>query len=459
MARPLNVLLIISDQHKQTVSGCYGDPLVRTPNLDRLARDGVVFDNAFCQAPVCGPSRASIVTGTYPQTSGVYSHYQPDPVRYLPTLGHVFRSEGYRTAAIGKLHVHGEDRRYRDLGFDDRQLRFYTYDYEDYIQLVGLDNVRRYTSDRDLGDHPGRRPYFNPTNEPVTLDDALMYDHLVVDRCIDFMAGHRDRPFLLWAGLEKPHPDWYAPARFHAMYRPDDFSIPETFHCDTRLPATAERCRRSGRRFPPEHIPCCMAAYYANVSYLDEQIGRLLQCVEDQGLADNTVVVYTSDHGEHLFEHGMIEKHCFFDSATKVPLIVRHPRGWSAGRRSEALVELIDLVPTLADLCAVQAPPTLEGRSLGPLLENPKQAHKSEVFSEFYEAGAAERMIRTATHKFVHTVGDIHQLYDLEKDPQETRNLADDRAYADIAHALETQLLATWRQPPAHCVPPPRRPG
>ena len=195
----------------------------------------------------------------------------------------------------------------------------------------------------------------------------------------------------------------------------------------------------------PPHV---RAAYYANVTYMDAQLGRVLAALDDLGLPDRTVVIYTTDHGENLFNHGMVHKHCFYEQAVAVPLLLRLPALIAGGQRREHLVNLIDLFPTLMDLCALPHPEGLDGSSLLEVLERPETAGRDAVFSEFYEWGKPERMIRTARWKYVHSHEDTPQLYDLRDDPGEHRNLALEPGHQDVIRQLDARVMEGWELPP-----------
>lgn len=445
-AEDFNVLFIISDQHKTPVTGCYGNPLIRTPHIDGLAAAGLTFDSAYCPSPLCGPSRAAVMTGTYPHTCGVFTHQQEDPIRDIPTLGSVFREAGYVTGAMGKVHIIGETAE-RDLGFDERALRIYTERWQQYRDVIGEENVFEYAN-YSRPDSTQRRDVYNSANAPVGLPDEMMYDRLVTDLCIDFMARHRDDRFFLWMGLEKPHPEWYAPAEFHRMYASAEMPLPETCRDELRdVPKTLLNLGRPADKRTDDEIRGAVAAYYANISYLDAQIGRALEVLEALGLKERTLVVYTTDHGEHLFEHGLLQKHCFFEAAVSVPLILNCPGVIPQGRRCGNLVNLIDLFPTLCDLAGVGKPDTLEGRSLSGVLAGDADPDDVAVFSEFYSWGAPERMIRTKGWKYVHTQGDISQLYDVRNDPLERANLAVAGEHTEVCNILDARLTHGWEMP------------
>jgi len=443
----VNVLFIISDEHKRDVTGCYGHPIVKTPALDRLAAGGVLFENAYCQEPICGPSRASLLTGTYPHTCNAFSHRPKHVLRDLPTLGSVFRDAGYATAAIGKLHVRGEDKTSRDLGFDDRPLRFYTYGGQDYIDAVGVENADRYASHR-RGSTIVNAGKYNPTNEPVSMAEELMYDNLVTDLAIEYLERRKDEPFFAWVGLEKPHPQWYAPARFHEMYDPNDVQLPESRNEVRRNLPKHYMERVTGeqtRSMTDEESRACHAAYFANVSYMDMNAGRILDAVERLGLAENTLVVYTSDHGELLLEHNLYQKHCLYEPAAAVPLIVSCPAKLPRGERRPAIVGLIDLFPTFCELTGVRPPEGLEGESLVPILDGLDDGAQRVAFSEMYmKTGAPERMIRSGPWKYIYTHGDLAQLYHRERDPSETENLAVLPEHAELCEQFKARVLDGW---------------
>lgn len=440
-----NILFIISDQHRLDSAGCYGHPIVKTPHLDRLAANGVRFNHAVCQSPLCVTSRASIMTGLYPHTCRSYTNVDfelPD----LPTLGSVFRSAGYVTGAIGKVHVKGETRQ-RDLGFDDRQMRLYTYWFEDYINAVGEEAVNRYATYRKP--LPRYQTVYNPTNVGIDLPDEKMFDTLVVDRCVEFLEKHRDQRFFLWAGIEKPHPDWYAPAEYHAMYAPRQMPLPATaFESREDMPEAWYVSTRQAHCFTDDELRNCIAAYYANVTYADAKIGQLLGALDRLGLSDNTIVVYTTDHGEMLFDHGMVQKHNFFEESVRVPLIVRHPSRLPAGAVRNNTVSLLDLFPTFCQMTGIPVPAGLEGRSILPDLrgEAPDDPERAS-FSEFAEYGFPERMIRTRDWKYIYSQGQICQLYNLKDDPRETTNLIDRDSCRSIRGQLHDRLMDGWEIP------------
>jgi arylsulfatase A-like enzyme len=358
----------------------------------------------------------------------------------------VFREAGYVTGAIGKVHVRGETRE-RDLGFDERAMRLYTYWFEDYIEAAGEDAADTYAMYRKPLER--YQTVYNLTNRGIALEEPRMFDALVVDRCVDFMSRHREHPFFLWAGIEKPHPDWYAPEEFHRMYDPRTVDMPSTVQEErSDMPEAWYVSTRQAFCFTEDEMRCAIAAYYANVTYMDAKIGQLLDALQRLGLAENTIVVYATDHGEMLFEHGMVQKCNFFEGSARVPLIVRGPGGVRRNAVCEGLVSLLDLFPTFCELAGINAPSGLEGTSLTDTLQGTADGDADRaVFSEFYEYGIPERMIRHGDWKYTYAQNDVCQLYNLREDPREELNLVDTPGCADARSELHRRLMAGWEVP------------
>jgi choline-sulfatase len=444
-ARDANVLLILSDQHRKSVTGCYGDPLVSTPHIDRLAADGTRLANAFCQSPLCSPSRASLLTGTHPHTCKGHQSKPPPqpPVAGLPTIATLLAEAGYATGCIGKLHVKGANDRY-DLGFAHRELDYYKDRFRDYIEIAGRDAVNRYVPGALDDEDAPARDHYNRRNVPVDLDESLMYDALVVERCVGFLEEHRHDRFFLWAGLEKPHPAWYAPAESHAMYDPAEMPLPPTRREDADIIPTWNKV---ADRYTDDEMRHSIAAYYANVSYMDSKVGELVAAVDGLGLADSTLVIYTTDHGELLFDHGLTQKHCFYEGAVAVPLIFRLPGLVPAARVREPIVSLVDLLPTILELVGLDVPGHVEGRSLADVISGDDPRGAGAATSEYCRPDVSKRMIRTERWKYVEGDGSGPKLFDLAEDPLETANLADDPAVRGVREDLRRRVLAHWERP------------
>lgn len=480
--RPYNVVFIISDQHKATATGCYGNDVIITPNIDRLAATGVRFTHIYTASPLSAPARAALMTGTYPSTNGSLFHKQPivdakGHVReaeagkyrdgYAPgmtTWGEYIRSKGFATAAIGKMHVHGElqrgvNRDYPEgnlMGFDESDMRFYTYfpggHYRDWKH--DPDYYERY---REIGKYV---PYFkdnrfNQKLKPTLVaDEEDIMDYIVAQKCGDYMRRHTDRTFFLHAGLEKPHKPWTTLPRLYALYDTARIEIPATqrdWHDNGHYPYI-----RTGGHCPltdPAEIRQSILAYYACVTETDEAVGRIVEETKRLGIYDRTIFIYTSDHGEMLYEHGMHEKHNMFEASVNVPFIISCPALLPQGVTCDAVGSLIDALPTLADLLGLEPDPQWEGESLLPQIGAEKYSERV-VFSEFHEGNFAPwpdrntpmRMRRDNRCKYIYTHGMIDQLFDASgSDPDEMHNLALDPRYADTAERLRMLTLSGWK--------------
>jgi choline-sulfatase len=484
---PPNVVLIVSDQQRPDTCGAYGSAVRRrdgtspTPFLDKMVEEGIRFDHAYCNSPLCAPSRASYMTGTYPHTTTAIYH-QPDRrnpgvTRFpgvreaLLTLGDVFRAAGYRTGAIGKMHVHGELKNVWDMGFDVTKLRFYTeFPGSHYGDLRDGDVNARYRGIYDykektykevdpkrFADAPdGLKIQANDLNpcllETLVENEDEMLDHMVAAESIRFIeeSVQQKKPFFIHVGLEKPHPRWDTFQRFLDLFDPDEMPLPETIREWVEKGQLPTHLAWLHNRLSDEPSRNAIAAYYACIADLDEQVGRILTRCTELGIEENTIFIFTSDHGEMLFEHGIRGKHNMYESAVAVPLIFKYPKVFEPGSRCEAPVGLIDVFPTLSDLCGIKRPDSLEGVSLRSVVNG--DAPLPPVFSEFYETGytgwpdryAPVRMAVTERFKYVYTPGAIDQLFDRINDPSEMVNLAVDASFDDIREHLKLQTLESW---------------
>ena len=457
MPEPPNVLFIAVDDLNVAL-GAYGEyPTAKTPNIDRLASKGIRFDRAYAQDPVCNPSRTSFLSGRRPRSTNVYGNFT-EPRHHMGDvvmLPEHFRSHGYFTARVGKI-AHG---RYEDsVSWDvsENAVRREHYlpgtdrsEVRDNSWIEGADDG---LSRAEILGHLGR-----PTGMPLTWratdeTEAQTPDGQTTRRVIKLMRANRDRPFFIGAGFHKPHQPWVAPASFFEQHPVAEIRLPGGPANDRDdIPAPA----LGGYPEDPDHTEeqkrQAIASYHATVTLIDVQVGLLMDALVELGLDQSTIVVFFSDHGFHLGEHGGLwRKHTQFEESTRVPLIVRVPGGIS-GSATGALVELVDLYPTLVDLCGLPAPDALEGTSFRPVLEDPGIQWKSAIFSEARRNGAHGRSVRTASHRYTEWipmdgVGDPeYELYDLESDPKEYRNLAGFAETAEIQSRLAAKLQAGWK--------------
>lgn len=491
-----NVVLIVSDEHQFNALGCYGSAIRTitgespTPNLDRLAAEGVLFDNAYTSSPLCAPARASLMTGVYPHVNtALYHKYNGEPPGHnrfpgiltdMVTIGDAFRRGGYATAAIGKMHVHGEVKGIEDLGFDYSNLRFYTYypggQYADYadgdwdarykeIKQYARMPYRKIDPVRFAGAAPDLSPKTNPRNEHLmeTLveKEEQVFDDLVAEDSRRHLARcvRDQKPFFLYVGFEKSHEPWSTHQKYLDLFSPASMELPASWDEITtrgRYPFVMNWLAIGNPK--AQKARNTVAAYYACVREMDTQVGKVVQQCKDLGIYDNTIFIYTSDHGDSLYHHSLYEKHCMFEMAAKVPLIIRYPKALPQGKRSSTLVSLLDVPPTLLALTGQTVPEIWNGVSLLETLDG-KTTPDRIVFSEFYEAhhGSYQmfphaknlpmRMARYQNYKYVYTHGFIEQLYDLKNDPDELNNLALTAPQANRAlqEKLRLATLNNWK--------------
>ena len=442
MTKPgeLNLLFITSDQQRVDSLPCYGLDFVQAPNLERLAREGIVFDRCYTPSPVCVAARAALLTGQWPATTGILgneTHLDPS----VPTWPGRLTAAGYLTAAIGKMHFFPwDDRRgFRErISAEDKRHVYLQDDFVKFLHLHGLERA-----------HPTTNPgYFESLGAPVTpLAKRFHVDAFVGDQAADWLQRHGNVPFAAWVSFPGPHDPYDPPEDMADMYR--EAPIPAPIGSRAEL-STKPRAQQNANHAsldnpmfqidPTEATPAQIrrwrAHYYANISLIDEGIGKIIGALEQTGALDRTLIIFTSDHGDALGDHGLTYKSFFYESMAHVPLIARGP-GVAAGQRCRALVSLLDLVPVLYQTCGVIPPASLEGQDLSPLLSNPSGRVRDVVFSEIQ----GRVMVRDERFKYVHYVNGESELYDLETDPTEERNLATDPAHASEINRLRGLLV------------------
>ncbi len=350
-ARRLNVLFIMSDQHSARALRCYGNREIRTPNLDRLAAEGVLFENAFCQTAQCVPSRYSIFTGRYARSHGTYSNGQAQNPSEQ-TVAELFKKAGYVTATLGKHHM-VMDKTTQNHGFD----------------LVFTEPNRGFAQKGEFLPFEEVSPGRSNVGKSALSNDEHPAG-LITAKAIEFLRGHRDRPFVLWYSFSGPHTPICPSSPWADMYNPDELTLPPNLEViDKDIPQIDGLLTKSGKFSQKHYHRQTLAYYYGLVSQIDHNIGRVLKELDDLGLSDNTLVVYTADHGEMMAEHGAWTKgRSCYDATIHVPMILRWPRVLSAGKRVNELVGLIDLLPTLLEAADLPIPANVQGMSLLPLV-------------------------------------------------------------------------------------------
>lgn len=444
-----NVLFIVSDQMVAALTGTYGHPVVKTPHLDRLAGGGIRFDAAYTPFPLCAPGRACIMTGRHASEIGAWDNgalLRADQ----PTFAHYMANAGYDTVLSGKMHFIGPDQLH---GF---RSRLTTDIYSSDFNWVKPEWIRiKETRGQNCEDVMSDRPGYNAngyTGEGVRINEwhnALSYDEETHFRAIEYLRAHRhqpDEPFFLCASYHHPHEPFWPPQEFWDLYEDAHIDIPDfPDDLDDHYSMMDQNLNayHGTRRYDlrdPDGLYRLRRAYYGLVTYMDQKVGELLDALEANGLADNTVVVFASDHGDMLCEREMVQKRCFYEWSCRVPLIVRFPDGWKAGASFQTPVSLLDLLPTFCDIAGVDERLPHDGESLISILEN--QDDSRIVFSQAHEAvGMPCIMARQGKFKYNYIHGYEPQLFNIERDPDEWHNLANDPSHSTIAESLRGEIL------------------
>ncbi len=437
LANRPNLLLIVADDHAAWTLGTDGDPRRATPNLDALARQGTYFRRAYCNSPLCTPSRQSLITGRLPHAIGVTQLATRLSDEVL-TLGEWLHDLEFDTAAIGKMHFNGSSKH----GFSTQ------------IDTPAWEVSLRDHSPRG-GDHrrPWRpildpaRDWLNADARPMGLPPDSMRSTFFVDRAIEFLKEKRTRPFALVVSFYEPHSPFHFPDGWARRFRAGQFSV---------FPISEQDRRQQPEIFASlsdDDVKGIQAAYFTSLSFVDSRIGRLIEALDHLGLSRNTLVVYVGDNGYMLGQHGRFEKHCFFEQAVRIPMIMRWPGHVESGRSVTELVEMVDVMPTVLHLMGLPVPPDLQGIDLVPLLKKKPGAKAHDVvFSEYLEN--EEAMVRSARYKLIvctgfrlredgyrpaepwRRPGPYQRLYDEVADPEETTDLSEDPAHASVKQEL-----------------------
>ena len=437
MNRP-NIIFIMTDDHAAHALSCYGSKINTTPNLDRIAKDGMRFEKCFCTNSICAPSRAVILTGKYSHINGKYDNKKANPFDgSQETFPKLLRSSGYQTAMIGKWHLLSEP-----TGFD-------------YWNVL-----------------PGKGKYHNP----VLIEMGKRKKHkgyvtdIITDLSIDWLKGRNgEKPFCLMYHHKAPHRNWQPDKKYAEAFKDKKFSYPETFDDDysTRSLASRQQKMTIEKHFlnpkdtkvsPPEGLKGqelkkwkyqrYMQDYLACVASVDENVGRLLDYLDESGFSKNTVVIYTSDQGFYLGDHGWYDKRFMYEESLRMPLLVRSPNMIKKGVVSDKIVLNLDFGPTMLDLAGANVPSDMQGESFKAILENrqPKKWRES-MYYHYYEYPGPHSVkrhygVRTMRYKLIHFYYDIDawELFDLKKDPRELNNVYDDPGYSSVVKKMKKEL-------------------
>ncbi len=442
-----NILFIMSDEHNAAVTGCYGNRLVRTPNLDRLAASGVVFDAAYCNSPLCVPSRLSFIAGKYVSRVGAWSNSCWLPSDDYPTIAHLLNSAGYESILCGKMHF-DPTRRYgfRDVAGTNSNM----------ARKDGRTPRRDPDNLTAKSGRSGRFDDFHPGDESA----HSRHDLQVTAAATRFLNERKpgDKPFFMVVGYLAPHFPLIVPEKYWAPYKG---KVPMPVIPDGYLDALPLNYRHLRAGFDmtevdDETVRRGRELYYGFTQWMDEQVGLVLGALEKSGLAENTVIIYTTDHGENMGEHGLWWKNCVFDTAAKVPLIVSFPPRFKGGQRRGGACGLVDVTRTIAELAGARTPEDWNGTSMVKWMEDPDTPWKDLAVSEYYGHNIASGyvMIRQGPWKYVyHTAADERhpaerELYNLDADPGELKNLAGVSGHEARMERMHAALVAEIGEDP-----------
>lgn len=453
-SRP-NVLFIVADDLNNLL-GCYGDPLAKTPNIDRLAARGVRFDRAYCAFPLCGPSRNSFLTGLYPNTTGIQANSQifRQTIPNQPSMPQVFRQQGWLAARVGKLYHYNVPNSIGTDGHDDSA------SWELESNPAGVDRTEEHPKIFSLtpGQFGGTLSWFASPKADAEHTDAKLADDAawILERC----AKDRSRPFFIALGFFRPHTPYVSPEKYFAMHPAEKMPVAPAFSPEQPgvPPAALGSYKKEQDKLTDDLRRQARQAYNASISFMDAQLGRVLDALDRLDLAENTVIVFTSDHGYHVGEHGLWQKQSIFEESARVPLLIVAP-GFASKAAAAAPVSHVDIFPTLAELCGVKAPANLQGQSLVPMLKNPAANGRGWAITQVVRGGNIKRFgaspatgdagkrffgYSLRTPRWRYTEWDEgrqgRQLYDHDTDPKEQKNLAEEAAHAATVAELSTQL-------------------
>ncbi len=448
-----NVVVILSDDHALKVTGAYGNDIIKTPSLDKLSEEGITFTRAYCNAPICSASRQSLLTGKYPHATGVNLLFTPFPDEENITIAEHLKKYNYATAIIGKTHWNNwmwsslYENGLPSHGFDER---IENAEYQKYLEenpapdvSEGMEYYTRESINKSIAE------WMNCRVLPQPIDDEHSMGTFFANEAVRFMKKNRENPFFLWLAFREPHHPYYFPIEYTGKYLPEDMPLPEGSPEDDRwIPEKFRNLTDNEKRG-------IIATYYTSTEYLDKNIGLVLDELKFLELEENTLVIYISDNGYLLNEHKRFEKHTMWEEAIHQPMIIRAGSPFRDGKTSDAIIEYIDIVPTILDLIQIDPLNVVQGKSFSEVIFGNKREHKQLAFSEYLEDNLA--MVCTEKWKYVFTTGSrdlgigyktgygpsgiVHRLYDLENDPLEHHDVSGEPGNEPILQELQQTML------------------
>ncbi len=445
-AKRPNILVIMTDEHNARVMGCAGDPIIRTATMDSLAQRGVMFDNCYCNSPLCAPSRHAFTASRYVSRVGVWNNECWMPSDDISSIARVLNAQGYDSILCGKMHF-AHTRRY---GFTEI--------WGTKNDTIATGKGRRRKAD-DLHEGPGYSERFQ--NFKVgDKSGVLIHDENVTSHSVDFLKNRKadDKPFFMISGFLAPHFPLIVPKAYHDVYK-GRVPMPDVPPGSLEAQVLNYHHLRVGFKVdhvPPHVVQHSRELYYGLTQWVDEQIGQVLSALAASEAGRDTIVIYTADHGENKGQHGMWWKNCMYDSATRVPLIDSYPQRWACGQRRGGVCSLLDVARTVVELGGGVAPGDWNGQSLVGVLDDPKAKWKNMAVAEYYAGPIASgyAMIRSGEYKYTyHTAPDAkhppqHELYDLNNDPGEVHNLAGGTDQRDRVAAMHETMVAEIGESP-----------
>ncbi|MCX8036778.1 MAG: sulfatase [Candidatus Sumerlaeia bacterium] len=443
LSQKMNVLFVAVDDLNNALH-CFGHPTVQTPHTDRLMARGIGFDHCYCQFPLCSPSRTSLLTGLRPDVTKVYDlqkHFRTTVPDVL-TMPQMFQKHGYFVARVGKIYHYGVPAQIGTDGLDDPP------SWHKVVNPRGRDRDEEDKVTNLHKDKAGLGSSF-AWYESEGADEEYT-DGKVATEVIRLIEENKDKPFFIGCGFYRPHVPWIVPKKYFDLYPVEKMQLPYNPPNDRDdVPPAAFTVNPPNYGFSEEDCRKALRAYFASITHMDAQLGRILDALDRLGLADKTIVVFWGDNGYCLGEHGQWQKQSLFEESARVPLIIAWPQAKSKGQICARVVETLDLYPTLADLCGLETPKHVQGVSLRPLLEDPKRAWDRPAYTQTQRGGKKQGAfmgytVRTERWRYTEWDGGKQgaELYDEQNDPREFTNLAKDPKYADVVAEMKKLLHA-----------------
>lgn len=442
MKKP-NILLVFTDQQRFDTIEALGNPVIKTPVLNNIVENGVAFTKAYTPCPVCVPARYAMHTGEMPHKTGVLENWQMPAGRQ--SFMEILSENGYQTFGTGKMHFTFETGLTTKWGFDKRAVC---------DDDVNMENNDFYKNAKKNGyghvhDYKGVKSEMYYVPQPSQLREDLHHSAWTVDSSIDFLKEREEeKPFLLMTSFEKPHPPFAPPTPWNKLYRGPDMPLPKRPEKGDELHTLwnhfQNRYKYRDQGIDDNLVRLMKAYYYAEISYIDYNLGRLLEYMDSENLLDNTLIIYTADHGEMLGDYNSFGKRCFLDSAAKIPMIMHYP-GCEKNKICDTPVSLMDIMPTFLEFAGIESEKEYAGESLFNVLDG--SCERDAIFGQYEKEGNASYMVLDERYKYIYSAPDDKEfLFDLKTDPEETRNRAYNSLYTEKTKEMRNKAIAYYKE-------------